>query len=332
MENNGFVRCILSMRFFLIFLYFIQLLAWQAIADENKMFSSRIQQKGGELLVVKNDRAFIRKISNNIFEYENPKDGCYTLDNNVNCCIENGIIKTLSGDFVNVANEDKIAVNRTADEFFGEKNVICNAMKFDIIKKLMVDKEEITGFGAQLYLLDYYSVIRLFLYRDDAKNALENENVIDDDNPLNIKAFIVSDRNDVGCPPFNNYRIYQLEEEEHQNGNKKKKKKKKIVAKTQTEFLKKLSEESYKPMLLNNYIYLQPISEMDNLSKMVLYLENNVVKYINVVAMDFEWKRIGFYDVIAEKEILKQEKQNKKKKVQSKKVVNKKKTGNFRAA
>jgi len=256
--------------------------------EKSVMFSSFLKSDNGKLFVIKNEEVFIRKVIENKFEYEKPKDGCFELKNNITVCITNGVITSLEGFCQNLAIDDKIAINTFNDPFFREKNIKCNIMKFDIINKIFIKKEEINGYSAQLYLPDYYSLLRLFLYK-------ENNEYND-----TVKAFLVSDKNDIGCTPFHNYKVYNLPIEDTVI---KKKRKKKISAKTKQEYLQKLSIESYKPMLLKGYVYLQPTGNyIKDVEKIVLSIENDEVTYMNSIAIDFECRKIGFYDVFIKNE------------------------------
>ncbi len=248
--------------------------------DVLQMFSSKIDKNNNILLVVKNDSIFVRKVINGKYEYNIPDDGCYKTLDNLNICVKNKMISSIEGNVSNVASKNKITTNRLADEFYNEKNINCNIMKFDIINKLLVKKEQIDGFGMQIYLPDYYSVLRLFMYKD------ENDN---------LKAFIISDRNDVGCSPFYDYKIHK--QEENYNNLKKNKKLEIKNARTTKEYLKKLSTESYKKMLLKGYVYIKPTNSIYDVEKIVLSIKNDDVSYVNVVSIDLEWKKIGFNDI-----------------------------------
>lgn len=265
-----------------IFFYLLLASFNKSYATTITMFSSRIDKKNEGLLVVKNNKTLIRKANGDVYEYFIPNDGCYNLKNGAHICVENGFISNLSGNTDNVANKNKIQANRYADEFFNEKSDQCNAMKFDMINKLFIEKEQIDGFEMQLYLPDYYSLIRLVLYRDF-------------NNDKKINAFIISDKNDIGCSPFSDYKIYKLPVEEHNS--KTLKKKKKIESKTNREFLQKLSIETYKTMLLPKYVYLQPASILKEPDRIILSIEDSDVKSINIMAVDFEWKKIGFNEM-----------------------------------
>ena len=277
-------ECVMRvMRLFFLLQLFFQSFS-ESYANETTMFSSRIVgNNNNRLLVVKNNEVFVRKVSNNVFEYEIPENNCYNLKNGVYICTNNGKINAIEGEFYNVANVNKIKTDKYNDEFYREKNISCNAMKFDIINKIFVKKEQIDGFETQLYLPDYYSLIRLVLYRD-----------IDDGQKT--KVFIISDKNDVGCSPFRGYKIYKPPVEEH-NSKTKTKKKKKIVAKTTRDFLQQVSVESYKTMLLPGYAYLCPTNATSDAKKIVLDIEDCNVDYINAMAIDFEWKKIGFNEL-----------------------------------
>ena len=273
------------LNFLLLFLIFFHLSLKsfnEVYANNIMMFSSKIDGQSDELLVVKNDEVFIRKANEEVFEYFIPDDDCFYLKNGAYICIKNGFVSILEGNIDNIANENQIQTNRYGDEFYTEKNTDCNAMKFDLINKLFIEKSQIDGFETQLYLPDYYSLIRLVLYRDF-------------NNDKKINAFIISDKNDIGCSPFSDYKIYKLPVEEHNS--KTLKKKKKIESKTNREFLQKLSEETYKTMLLPKYVYLQPASILKEPDKVILSIENCDVKNVNIMAIDFEWRKIGFNEM-----------------------------------
>lgn len=283
-----------------LFLFFLEIVvifcyycfsssALYSVSDRLFIFSSRIENEKNSLLVVKNNSVFIRKITGRIFEYKVPEDKCFKLLNNAVVCVKNGEITSIDGVPYNVGHDFKIKTNKFADEFFSESNNDCNSMKFDIINKLFVRKEHINGFPTQLYLPGYYNVLRLYLYTDDFSEKND------------VKVFVVSENNDVGCSLFYDFKIYKSKLDDYQYNKNKKNSKKKIEAKTEYEFFKKLSTESYKTMLLDGYLYLEPIKRNAHVDadKIVLSVNNNKVTYFNTIALDLKWIDIGFEDVFS---------------------------------
>ncbi len=274
-------------KIFIIFIIYIQyncLAIRSLFSDEIRLFSSKVKNNSNLLFIVKDNDAFIRKTVGRRFEYVVPDDRCYELSGDLNVCIKDQKVASINGNFINMYNKfEKISTNCFTDLFFNEKNTDCDIMKFDIINKILVKQEQINGFGLQIYLPDYYSVLRLFLYRLN-------------DNDTNLKAFVISDRNDVSCSPFNDYKIYKIVDDYSNNT---KKNKKNIIKKTKTkrEFLKKISIESYKKMLLKDYIYIEPTNSIYDTEKIVLSIKNDSVLYMNSVSLEFRWENIGFNDI-----------------------------------
>ena len=271
-----------------------------SINDKLFIFSSRIESEKNSLLVVKNNSVFIRKISGRIFEYKVPEDKCFKLLNNAIVCVKNGEVISIDDIPYNIGGDYKIKTDKFADEFFSESSNDCNSMKFDIINKLFVRKEHINGFPAQLYLPGYYNVLRLYLYTDNSSEKND------------VKVFVVSENNDVGCSLFYDFKIYKPELDDSKNEKKKKNSKKKIEAKMEYEFFKKLSTESYKTMLLDGYLYLEPIKRNASIDsdKIVLSVKNDKATYFNTIALDLKWMDIGFEDVFSKESHLIEDKKN----------------------
>ena len=264
---------IVSKNFFLLLSFVIFLLTKKAYSLDNIMFSGRFVDDFKTILVVKNDKVFIREVDVDKFKYKIPDDDCYNLENNIEVCVENGVVSKISGKHHNVYNDTREYKKFYTDIFFNERKIVCDIMKFDIIYKLFVKNEEIQVFETQLYLKDFFSLLRLIVFKKDNGD---------------LQAFVLSDKNDVGCSMYNEYKLYKQKNKDDKTG--KKKKNKKIVAKTEKEFLEIVSTESYKNMLLKNYIYLQPARRNTNINKIVLNVQDNKVKYINAVVLDFEWQ------------------------------------------
>ena len=278
----------------------------QNIVKQITMFSSRIVDTQ-ELFIVKNDKAIIRTIKNKKFHYKAPDNICYNLENGANICITDGKIDKITGGHFSLANEDVIANVKYRDEFFTENSNACNEMKFDLANTIFINNQTINGFQTQMYLPDYYNLIKLVLFQ-----PLENEitDAKDKQETNMIYAFIFSQNYDIGCSPFADYKLFKIPVDV-QEGTKKKKKSKKIIAKNQKALLKKISTESYKKMLLKDYIYLQPASHKDEVIKIILSISKNRVTQINEAAINLQLSSIG------EKELLSlpvKEQENKKSK------------------
>lgn len=291
-----------SISLFYFYLFFTTFFNKQSFSNENKdtnsntnktMFSSRIANTN-DLFIIDNNQAIIRTIKNKKFNYQAPDDICYNLENGANVCIVDGKIDKITGTNFSVSNEDIIAKIKYRDEFFIENNKECNEMKFNLVNTIFVNHQTINGFQTQLYLPDYYNVIKLILFKpleDDITN-------IDNQKEENtIYAFIFSQNYDIGCSHFADYKVFH-NPKEVQEGIKKKKKNKKIVAKNQQELLKKISTESYKKMLLKDYVYLHPANDNDEVIKIILSIYKNKVTQVNDVAINMQLSQIG------EKELL----------------------------
>ena len=313
-------RRVFFVSFFLFFLYAFAICvcccAYASLPSfEGIMFSARNTAEGqeGELFVVKNNEVFVRTIKNNVFDYSVPEDGTYNLDCGAIVAVENGKIINLGGKYYTVANENMITKSRYKDEFYSEASLECDLQKFDIINRLFVKEEQIEGFQTQLYLPDYYEVLKLILYRGVGR-----------DNKLTTKAFVFSEKNDVGCIFYKEYQIYKPPIEKEDGKKKKKAKKKKIIAKTKDEFLQKVSTESYKKMMLEDYAYLQLFLNGD-INRIVLHIEDTEVRYINAMAIDFEWKKLTFDDLLEKKVVEEYDDDGKKSKKKNNNGANNKK-------
>ena len=289
----------------LIFLYIIFAVSakTETFSPENQyinsnkvttMFSSRIIGSQ-ELFIVKNDEAIIRTVKNKKFNYKAPDDNCYNLENGANVCISNGKIDKINGINFSISNENVITNTKYQDEFFTENSNECNKMKFDLTNTICVKNQPITGFQTQMYLPDYYSVIKLVLFR-----PLENDMTYMGHNKEKniIYVFTFSQNYDIGCAHFADYKVFK-KPIEIQEGTKKKKKNKKIVAKNKQELLKTISTESYKKLLLKNYVYLQPASDKDEAIKIILSLHKNRVTQINELAINLQWSQIGAQELLS---------------------------------
>ena len=118
------------------------------------MFSSKITNNIGvsnQLLVVKNNNAFIRENHKNSFEYIKVKDMCYTLENMCAVCIKNGKIYNVVCN-ANKQNTELLTGLMIGDPFFNESNDDCNKMKFDVINNYFVNNNTITYAIYQLFL------------------------------------------------------------------------------------------------------------------------------------------------------------------------------------
>ena len=271
------------------------------------MFSSRIKDTK-ELFIIKDDKAIIRTIKNKKFNYKAPEDICYSLENGANICIVDGKIDKITGTNFSVSNDDIITNIKYSDEFFTENSKECNEMKFNLTNTIFVNHQTINGFQTQMYLPDYYSVIKLIIFEpleDDITN-------IDNKKEKNrFYAFIFSQNNDIGCSHFADYKVFR-NPKEVQEGTKKKKQSKKIIAKNQQELRKKISAESYKKMLLKDYVYLQPASNNDEVIKIILSIYKNKVTQMNDVAIDLRLSQIGEKELSALPSIESDNKINKK--------------------
>ena len=258
-------------------------------SNKNILFSARDinDTANSKLFVIYNKQVILRSVKKDKFEYEKPKDGCYQLENQISMCVSNGEITNLLGNYHTMANDERITKAKYNDEFFNEENFECNKMKFDVINKLFVKNEELKAFQLQIYLLDYYSLLKMIIYQDDEENA---------------RVFVISDKNDIGCSKFNDFLIYKYKPPKEDNKKKKKKKsskkKNQIEARNEKEFLQKVAVESYKKMLLSGYTYLQPMTSTEDVQNIVLSIENSYVKSINILALDFEWTYLKKDDLI----------------------------------
>ena len=363
------------------------------------MFSSREENEDSykKLFVIKDNNILIRTVEGAKFNYSIPKNGCYNLKCGAYICVNDGKILSIDGKYPVITDGEKIANIKYKDEFFTEKNFDCDKLKFDVINHIFVQHKSIKGFRTQLYLPNYFNVVKMIIYwsedsndsdhgneninnntsindndlsknkkdvgvnefndnfvgnrekksnminkntknitiikdgvvntkanDDDCKThegcvgninnnrANSNNNVDNDDNTKNeqriasdiamvsdvnkdikhgkLRAFILSDKNDIGCAPFELYEIYKLPNDNDVANIKNKKTKKKIVAKTKKELSKKILEESYKKMLLKGYLYLRPFDKIDCFNNIVLIIKGTKIDYINAMAMDLKWQ------------------------------------------
>lgn len=270
------------------------------------MFSSKITNNIGvsnQLLVVKNNNAFIRENHKNSFEYIKVKDMCYTLENMCAICIKNGKIYNVVCN-ANKQNTELLTGLMIGDPFFNESNDDCNKMKFDVINNYFINNKTITYAIYQLFLVGYYDVARLVLFKNDdttiTNNYVDNEYNIDGTLAENkqiknlitensVQAFVISSKNDVSCSPYDKFLIYNhkslavIQEEAKKNKNK-----------TNNTIKKKdKNTEDYKyiygRIALQGYKHLQKYENLKDLNNIVIVLQNDKVKEINIVALDFKW-------------------------------------------
>lgn len=274
------------------------------------MFSSKIIDNSNinnQLLVVKNNNAFIRESNKHSFTYTKVKDICYKLENMCVVCIKNNKIYNIVCN-TNRKNTEILTGLMIGDPFFNENNNDCNNMKFNVINNYFVNNQTITYAIYQLFLVGYYDVARLVLFKN---NNITVDNLGDHHDDYNIdatltknqninsliennavQAFIVSSKNDVSCSPYDKFLIhnhkslYVLNEENKKNKNKNKKKK--IKNNQNAEDYKYI----YGRIALKGYQHLQKYENIKDLSNVVIVLQNDKVKEINIVALEFKWDKI----------------------------------------
>ena len=270
------------------------------------MFSSKITNNSNtnnQLLVVKNNTAFIRESHKNSFEYIKVKDMCYTLENMCAVCIKNGKIYNVVCN-ANKQNTELLTGLMIGDPFFNESNDNCNKMKFDVINNYFVNNHTITYAIYQLFLVGYYDVARLVLFKNNntiiANSYVNDEYNIDGTLAENkqiknlitenlVQAFVISSKNDISCSPYDKFLIYNhkslavLQEEARKHKNKTNNKTKN----------KDKNTEDYKyiygRIALKGYQHLQKYEKITDLNNVVIVLQNDKVKEINIVALDFKW-------------------------------------------
>ena len=255
--------------------------------NNNTMFSSRIQQNTKKLskqilFVVKNDDCFLVKFNDGKFLYEKPEDKCYELENNLNICVENGKIAKITGQHHNLYKDNNRVSNIINDWFFQEKTTECNEMKFDIVKNFFIEDKEITYIQYQLYILNYFDIVRLVIFENKIDNQKKEKNAKNN----NLFAFTITHSNEIGCSIYDKFKTYELKID-----NKKKKKKQQTQKKGRKFEETEKFNEIFQNLALKNIQYLQPINSnlIDN--NTVIVLNNNMVEKINIVALDISWKK-----------------------------------------
>ena len=255
-----------------------------AFCDDDKkktMFSSYIQDGKNNmnlLLVIYDKYVFIRKIDREKFIYYIPKDGCYKIEYGIDVCIENGLIYNIIGDFYNKNNNG--IIDDKSDLFYTESNEDCNKMKFDIVYRFFIKNEKIKYAIYQLYMMNFLDVIRMVIFDDTTELNPENR----------IKSFVISGKNDIGCLKDNMYLIYNYNSNQNFENNKIKNKKKKNKKITKKQKQESVYNEFYDYIAIKNYKHLKPLDNMKDLENVVITTDKNLVKQINVVALDFVWK------------------------------------------
>ena len=277
--------------------------------NNNIMFSSRIQQDSKKLskqilFVVKNDDCFLVKFNNGKYLYERPEDKCYELENNLNICVENGKIGKITGQHHNLYKDNNRISGITNDWFFQEKTMECNEMKFDIVKNFFIEDKEITYIQYQLYILNYFDIVRLVIFENQANSKNSEHNVKNN----NLLAFTITYSNEVGCSIYDKFKTYELKIDKDK---KKKKKKKQQTQKKGRKFEEtEKFNEIFQNLSLKNIQYLQPTNSNRIDEDTVIVLNNNVVEKINIVALDINWKKTNGKSLIKTDDL---EKQNNKK-------------------
>lgn len=275
--------------------------------DFNKiMFSAKIindSHINNQLLVVKNDNVFIRESNKNGFEYIKVKNMCYKLENMCVVCIKNGKIYNIVCN-TNKKNTEMLTGLMIGDPFFNENNDDCNKMKFEVVNEYFIKNKQITYAIYQLYLLGYYDVARLVLFKNNNDgldtNGADNEYNIDktltENNNMNtlindssVHAFVISSKNDISCSPYDKFLIHNhtplaiLQAEAKKNKNKNKNK---TNSKNQNEEDYKLI---YGRIALKGYKHLKKYENIKDINNVVILLQNDKVKEINIVALEFKW-------------------------------------------
>ena len=251
---------------------------------ENLIFSARnnAKDKQGELFVVKNSDVFVRTIENTYFRYAKPSDGCYTLDNNINICTEKGKIINLMGSYHNMNDDNRMTRIKYSDEFFTEKSQECNYMKFDMIKRLFIEDEEIKIMVYQIYMVWYFEILNLVLVLDEKDNN-------------KIKAFITSGTNDVGCSPFN---MFTLHEEKMLNDTGKDEDIERMQFRSNKERDRVLLQHSYKQMILDEYKQIEPLEDDRKMLDAVITINGSQVTDLKIIPLKFGWKKKRGWDLL----------------------------------
>ena len=251
---------------------------------ENLIFSARnnAKDKQGELFVVKNDDVFVRTIEDTHFRYAKPADGCYTLDNNVNICTEKGKIINLMGNYHNMNDDNRMTRIKYSDEFFTEKSQECNYMKFDMIKRLFIEDEEMKMMIYQIYMVWYFEILNLVL-------------VLDEKNENKIKAFITSGTNDIGCSPFD---MFTLHDEKMIGETGKDSEVQDMRFHSEKERDRVFLKHSYKQMILDEYKQIEPLEDDRKMLDVVMTIKGSQVVDLKMIPLKFEWKKKRGWDLL----------------------------------
>ena len=251
---------------------------------ENLIFSARnnTKDKQGELFVVKNDDVFVRTIEDTHFRYAKPADGCYTLDNNVNICTEKGKIINLMGNYHNMNDDNRMTRIKYSDEFFTEKSQECNYMKFDMIKRLFIEDEEMKMMIYQIYMVWYFEILNLVL-------------VLDEKNENKIKAFITSGTNDIGCSPFD---MFTLHDEKMIGETGKDSEVQDMRFHSEKERDRVFLKHSYKQMILDEYKQIEPLEDDRKMLDVVITIKGSQVVDLKMIPLKFEWKKKRGWDLL----------------------------------
>ena len=250
------------------------------------MFSARDKDENTweKLFVVFDNSVFIRTVKNDkngdSFEYTQAEDGCYNLVGEIEICVQNGYISSIAG--ATVYKKQNIS-NHKRDDFFNEPNFECNKMKFELINKLFIENGKINGQSYQIYIPTYFNVLKLVIYKEDDGK---------------LKAFFLSEQNDVGCSPYSLFAIQEVKKDKT-TSNKKKKKNKSIPKKDkknkpasaemeERRLIHQIAKEGYKKLLIDGYIYLRPMESNFDIKNSVLSIEKTDVKYISPIPLEFE--------------------------------------------
>ena len=283
-------------------------------SNKNKiMFSSRIQQNTKQLskqilFVVKNDECFLVKFNNGKYLYEKPEDKCYELENQLNICVEQGKIAKINGQHHNVYKNGYKPSSRTLNDwFYQESTTECNEMKFDIIKKFFLDDKEITYIQYQLYLLNYFDIIRLIIFENQDDNRDKEENT----KKSNLLAFTITYSNEIGCSIYDKFKIYELKEDKDKKNKKKNRKKQQTQKKGRKFEETEKFNEIFKKLALKNTQYLKPINSNYIDNDTVIVLNNNTVEKISIALLDINWKKTNGKNLL--KTDTQEQKQNQRK-------------------
>ena len=155
-------------------------------------------------------------------------------------------------------------------------------MKFDMIKRLFIEDEEMKMMIYQIYMVWYFEILNLVLVLDEKDNN-------------KIKAFITSGTNDIGCSPFD---MFTLHNEKMLNDTGRDGDIERMEFHSNKERDRVFLQHSYKKMILDEYKQIEPLEDDRKMLDVVITIKGSQVVDLKMIPLKFEWKKKRGWDLL----------------------------------